>query len=398
MTDDLETRRMASIGGVGSLTLSLVLYLILLAAVTGCQERPTATKEPVAQKTPPKPVVIATLPVEKRVDVNEKSVGAAPKMTFEEMVHDFGEVDPGSRNTAQFKFTNTGTAPLEIYNVQPCCGVTTRGLSAGQVYEPGQSGALELTFPASSQPGSVLRYIHIQTNDPTQQTVTLTFKAEVVRRVAYEPTVLRLFLKRENGGADDITLTSLNGQPFSVVSFRSTADAITAEFDPAVKDTRFVLKLKVDMDKLQRHLRGRIAIELTHPGCKYIDINYDVLPEFTIRPPQILAFNLKAGQPIQKEIWILDNYGEDFDIDTISSKNGIIKVIESEKVKQPAGPVVGSAVVPNESERGKDQYQYRLKLEITPPEQTTPLSDVLTVAIRNGDTLSIDFRGFYGGT
>jgi len=50
-----------------------------------------------------------------------ESIGA-PQLVVEKASYDFGEIAPGSRNTAVFNFTNAGDKPLEVTNVKRCCG------------------------------------------------------------------------------------------------------------------------------------------------------------------------------------------------------------------------------------------------------------------------------------
>ena len=401
MIDDLRMRRFSFTGQGTSFWFALALaplWLMLPAFLTGCQEEVKTTKATAVEKPPQISETTASTPtVEKPSAGRVETPVAGPRITFEETVHNFGEVAPESKHTTQFKFKNTGTAPLKIVSVRPCCGVTTKGVAEGQVYAPGQGGVLELEYPAAAQPGPVVKYIYITSNDPEQEIASLTFKAEIVPQVTCEPSSLRLFLKRENGGAGELTVTSVNKQPFSITSFRSTGNALTATFDPAAKDTKLVLKFSASVEKLKQHPRGRVEILLTHPDCKSLYIDYDVLPEFTVNPPQIIAFNLKPGEPIRKEIWILSNYGDDFEIDSVSSKNGTIKLLESEKVKASVVSVIGVLPTNKGEAPSGDQYQCRLKVEIVPPQERTPMSDELLVAIKGGETLSIAYQGYYGG-
>ncbi len=279
--------------------------------------------------------------------------------------------------TGQFKFTNSGNAPLVITGVQGCCGVTLKGVQAGQEYAPGQSGTLEFDYQAVSIPNPKLaRIVYLQTNDPEHKIIGLTIKAAVVRRVDYKPENLKLVLKQANAGCPDITLKSLDGRPFSVTDFKATAGSITAEFDPQAKATEFVLKPKVDMAKLEHNMRGRVSIAVTHPECSTVDLPYDVLPEFTVSPPNIMMFGLKAEKSVERDIWILNNYQEDFEIESVTSPKGTIKLVEKTK---------------------KDN-RYQLRIEVTPPRReggSTLVSDMLHVKIKNGQTLPIPFRGFY---
>ena len=306
-----------------------------------------------------------------------KASGGQPTITVEKDVCDLGEVGVDTKLTGEFKFTNTGTAPLLITGVQGCCGVALRGVEAGQEYAPGRSGTLEFEYQALSIPNPTMaRVLYLQTNDPEHKILSLTIKAAIVRRVGYKPEMLKLVLKQANAGCPDITLKSLDGRPFSVADFKATANSITAEFDPGVKATEFVLKPKVDLAKLEHNMRGRISIAVTHPECSTVDVPYDVLPEFTLIPPNIMMFGLKAGKSVERDIWILNNYEEDFEIESVSSQKGTIKLVGKTKVDN----------------------RYQLRIEVTPPAReggSTLVSDMLNVKIKKGQTLPIPFRGFY---
>ncbi len=360
-----------------------LLCALLLICQLGCQEQETATKTPavqtpvkVTQVTPTNESAPAEQGDEDPTEVSEARIVDAPRIVMESMEHDFGEIGPETSHDAEFRFTNKGTAPLQITQVRSCCGVVTSGVKAGQTYEPGETGVLKLNYRATSQPGSMRRQLYIQSNDPIQSVVTLTVQAKIALRVQVEPATLKLFLKQDNAGASDIKLTSLDGRPFAIKAFRATGNAIRADFDPTVEATEFVLKPITDADRLERNLRGQISIDLTHPECQNVRLLFDVLPEFTVSPPTIMLFNLKADQPVEREIWILSNYQDDFEIESVSSQKGIVTLLDKSKV----------------------QNRYQLKLQITPPPaegQRAVLSDVIEVKIKDGETLSIQCRGFY---
>lgn len=300
-----------------------------------------------------------------------------PRISVEKEVCDLGEIGIDTKHTGQFKFTNAGAAPLKIVTVKTCCGVATKGVQAGQEYAPGQGGALEFECLAPSIPNPTMaRILYLQTNDPVQDTVKLTIKASVVRRVDWSPKSLKLVQRRPNADCPDIVLTSLDHKPFSITGFQATSGVITVPFDPVVKATEFVLKPQVDTAKLQQNASGKISIDLTHPECTNVQLLYDTQPEFTVSPPNVLLFGLKAGRAIQQSISILSNRQGDFEIESVSSQKGTAKLLEYTKV--PNG--------------------CQLRVEVTPPtpeSQNTSLSDTLQVKIKNGQVLSIPFRGFY---
>jgi hypothetical protein len=354
-----------------------LLLSTLFVLLAGCGGSASTTETLATQSQDAGSGVAASQAPASKAEPEEVDVtGPAPKLSLEKTTHDFGEVGPGTARTVQFKFKNAGDAPLIISQVKTCCGVRARGVKNGQKYAPGQGATLELDCTFGTTPGAMRRNIYLHTNDPNQKVATIAFKAKIVRRIECKPERLRLFLNQENAGCGDIKLTSLDGRPFSITRLRSTANAITADIDPAVEATEFVLKPQAEMQKLERNLRGRISIDVTHPECKSVWVLYDVLPEFTINQSRYTLFGLKANQPVQRVIWIISNYRSEFEIESAKSQNGIIKVLEQKKVGN----------------------RYQLTVEITPPpaEGERPfLADVLEVQIKDGTLLSIPFRGFY---
>lgn len=299
----------------------------------------------------------------------------APRITFEQMVHDFGKVGPATKKTAEFRFTNTGDTLLEIQQVQRCCGAVTN--LAKKQYAPGESGVLEVTYSFASKPMTMTKQVQVYSNDPQQQKVSLTVKATVVCKVECDPEKLQLLLQRENAGCGEITLTSLDGRPFSIAGFTCTGNVITADFDPDMEAAKFILAPKVDMEKAQLHPKGLINIQLTHPEGKYVSLQYSLLSQFAANPPMITIFNAEPGKSVQKEIRILNNYEENFEIDSVSSKNNAVAVRVLEQKKITSG--------------------YQLDVDITPPaaEDKLKFTDAFLINIKGGEKLEVTCNGYY---
>jgi hypothetical protein len=125
-------------------------------------------------------------------------------------------------------------------------------------------------------------------------------------------------------------------------------------------------------------LNGRIEIDLTHPECKTISLSLNTLPKFQIAPRSIIARGLEPNKPIVKQLRILNNYNEDFELESTSSKKGIVRVLSKELVSNG----------------------YELQLQITPPaagNKSRVFSDVLSVKIKGGKKLDVPCSGFYTG-
>jgi len=130
------------------------------------------------------------------------------------------------------------------------------------------------------------------------------------------------------------------------------------------------------MDKIQENMRGFVHISLTHPEWKTVTIPFDVPPKFTINPAQIIILNAELNKPIQRSVRIANNYADDFEVETVSSQNNLIKLLSQTKVEN----------------------SYQFELEITPPNikgQEQIFTDILLINIKGGQKIKIPCRGFY---
>ena len=303
---------------------------------------------------------------------------AAPKIEFEKVVHDFGNIGPETNNLCEFKFTNTGNSTLKIGEITKTCGCTPFVL-AKKEYAPGESGTLKVNYFSEKQLSQTTKQLVIHSNDRANPKVTLAIKADIKMQVNHEPKTLNLLLKQENANCPQLTLTSIDNQPFSITSFKSTANCITADYNPSEQATKFVLQPKVDMEMLEKTLNGRIEIGLTHPECKTISVSVSTLPKFKIAPRSIIVRGMNSREPIVKKLRILNNYDEDFELDSFTSSKGAVKVLSN-------------AIVRN---------GYELELEITPPvsnNKNSIFTETFYVKTKEGRQLEIPCNVFYTKT
>ncbi|HDZ69236.1 MAG TPA: DUF1573 domain-containing protein [Phycisphaerales bacterium] len=353
----------------------LILTVLVAGAVCllqiGCQEQSEVAPKSQPDLTSPRSAISPAGAQVTEPEANEPE----PKITFEKVVHDFGEVGPETKNICEFKFTNTGDGPLKITKVTKTCGCTPYTLEKTE-YAPGESGILKVKYNSSKRPGLTTRRLFMSSNDKNNPKVALTIKAKIVLKVDYEPKRLNLLLGDENADCPEITIRSLDNQPFAIKGFKSTANSITIDYDGSVKAMKFVLQPKVNMEKLQKSMNGRIEISLTHPQVDTITIPFNALPEFKISPPALIVFNAEPQKPVTKQVWILNNYEEDFEVESVSSKKNIIRVLSQEKVGN----------------------RYKFELQIMPPAaegKARIFTDVFFVNIKGGEKLEIACRGFY---
>ena len=358
--------------------LFVVSFFILIMSQFGCEEQnmhprrlnPAWFQQPVWSDQPNEKIT-AQAP---QVDRNRNK--PAPRITFEKVAHDFGSVSLGSNNFCEFKFTNTGDDILKIDEVQETCDCTACLLEKTE-YAPDESGVLHVGYVADAKLGSMIEQLYVFSNDPSNPKVELVVKANHAASVDFEPKKLDLMLMHENANCPKIIITSLDNQPFSITGFKSTGDCITANFNPSIKNTQFVIAPKVDLNKLELSMDGRFDINLSHPQCKTVTGTYSAPPRFIANPRTITVNEAYPGQKIIKSVRIVSNYNEKFNIASLLPSKGIIKVVDQKAI----------------------QNGYELQLEITPPkaeEQTRTFTDIFGVNLQGIGTLRIDCKGFYG--
>ena len=298
------------------------------------------------------------------------------KIEVENAVHDFGSVGPSKKVTCQFKFKNVGTDKLLIDRILSTCGCLV-GELAKKDYAPGESGVLDVTFLSGTIAGPVEKHLHILSDDKSNPRYELTLKALIELKVVVEPTSLELFLNRPNAGAKPITLKSKDGLAFAIKSVSSSQNTVSMKFDPAAEKTEFFITPDVDVERLKANLNGSIQIGLSHPDTSVISLSYVAIPTYTITPPRLIVQDAEPEKPVERELWLKNNYDEKVEIESIASLNGCMEVTEQEH-------------------RGNS---VKMTTRITPPPQEGKnqryMSDRLTLKMKDGEEISVTCSGWY---
>jgi hypothetical protein len=361
------------------LNLSAIALIAFLSSCHPASKSPSPQKmamvAPAAGKAAPaQPAQSAAQGVQNNVAPAPIPQGPAPTITFEKTTNNFGDIDPNSRNSTEFKFTNTGKGTLKIGTIQTTCGCTVGTLSKYD-YAPGESGAIKVEYHASKMAGPVTKNLFVPSNDPNTPRVELTLKGTIVIKVDVRPDALKLSLFEQNAGAQPVVLASKDGKAFAIKSMESSANVITAKFDPNNYQTHFVIPLTVDTEKLKSNLNGYVRFNITHPSIDMVTVSYSTPTEFETQPSSIILRDAVAGAAIEREIWIKSNYDKDFEIESLASKNGYVKVLKQDKI----------------------DHTYKILVSVTAPEnkQTMFFSDTLDIKIKGSATLTVNCRGFY---
>ena len=97
---------------------------------------------------------------------------SGPEIEFEKIVHDYGDVPYNGNGECEFRFTNTGDAPLLIQKPKSSCGCTIPSWPDKPIL-PGESDVIKVTYTAKN-PGLISKWVTVMSNAETDRVILKT--------------------------------------------------------------------------------------------------------------------------------------------------------------------------------------------------------------------------------
>lgn len=234
-----------------------------------------------------------------------------PVITFEKTTHDFGKINEiDGRVTTVFSFKNEGMVPLVLSEVRASCGCTTPKWTREPV-EPGQTGAITVTYNPNGRPGRFQKTITVTSNaDPSVS--KLYIKGEVIPKSAtpvdrYSVKIGGLGLKANkvdfgqilntatanrtieyaNQGKDTLVLECLSDNAFVYASGHASQKVATI-----LPGTKGELQVAFFADQCPLYGSVKSEITLVINGQKMeqkIQVTADVQEDFSALSPEQMA-------------------------------------------------------------------------------------------------------------
>lgn len=111
---------------------------------------------------------------------------SGPKISFDELVYDFGVAGQRQEIRHSFTFRNMGTESLVVEKVDTDCGCTAALVSSSRI-DPGEQAVLHTVFKTRRYEGSQEKKVYVFSNDPSEPEVELTIKGVVKTMIAILP-------------------------------------------------------------------------------------------------------------------------------------------------------------------------------------------------------------------
>jgi hypothetical protein len=153
---------------------------------------------------------------------------AAPvfaQLKWEKLEQTFAPSPLDKSVVAKYRFTNVGTSPVTINDMQTSCGCTTAALEKWE-YAPGESGEIEANFQFAGHIGHQEKWIFVTTSTAPREPTLLRLIVNIPIAVTIEPEFV-MWRVGDQLEPKTIRIVVADGFPAKIVSVQAD--------DPAVK-------------------------------------------------------------------------------------------------------------------------------------------------------------------
>jgi uncharacterized cupredoxin-like copper-binding protein len=193
-----------------------------------------------------------------------------PRISTQQIEHNFGDIEMGKIVTHHFILTNTGDDNLIIKNVHATCGCTAVKPEK-ETLAPGESTKLKVEFNSTGRRGGQEKTVYVNTNDPKNPELKLKIKGNVVASAAAAVSAPKLYVPKINhdfgtvkeGKVVEHTFKFANqgNAPLEIKNVRTSCGCTAALLSSKIIEPGKEGTLKVELDTKNR--LGRLSRTIT---------------------------------------------------------------------------------------------------------------------------------------
>jgi hypothetical protein len=316
--------------------------------------------------------------------------GLTPKIQFDKTVYDFGSTSPVTQVAGKFIISNTGSATLEIKKPQPSCGCTVAALTKDKL-EPGEKAELGFTVNVGVPRGHVEKHITVPSNDPSQPSVNLTLKVDIIPTFDVTPQSISLGNIHQSVTTNiTVQIKRLDGRPLGLARAEANNKNIIAKLGaPQGSNDLVMLTVAINAGGSPGPLNDSIRVlgSDTNTPPITIAINGRIVGDVTANPETqfwgiVDPDNWPGGHPEQtvRKFTLTSNVATaNFDIKRVSTDLGDVSVAFA-----PVVPGKTYEITATLSKAPKQSLRGTIKVETTLASQpTVELGLTINVLKRN---------------
>lgn len=255
------------------------------------------------------------------------AAGAAPRLVFDEMEHDFGEIKQQEEVKHIFKFRNEGDALLVVEEVKSSCGCTGTLLSTKNI-PPGGEGEIEVTFKSGRSSGKKKKYISVISNDPSKPVEKIHIMADIVIPVEIRPRQIYWVVEKDAPSKKLVELTYQPELSINIVKIELSSDAFKASATPKDEGNRPGYDINILFDGSLPAGRFNEKLTITTDNKEYPSLSVVIRGQVTgkvkVVPGAVALGVIKDGEIPSRAIRVYVKDNRDFEITAIVPSNPLI--------------------------------------------------------------------------
>lgn len=266
------------------------------------------------------------------------AAGAAPRLVFDEMEHDFGEIKQQEEVKHIFKFRNEGDALLVVEEVKSSCGCTGTLLSTKNI-PPGGEGEIEVTFKSGRSSGKKKKYISVISNDPSKPVEKIHIMADIVIPVEIRPRQIYWVAEKDAPSKKLVELTYQPELSINIVKIELSSDAFKASATPKDEGNRPGYDINILFDGSLPAGRFNEKLTITTDNKEYPSLSVVIRGQVTgkvkVVPSSVALGVVKDGELPSRTIRVYAKDNRDFEITAIEPSNPLITTEITENTGAP---------------------------------------------------------------
>lgn len=215
------------------------------------------------------PAAVAPMPAQEGA-----AEGARGKMEVPEPMYDFGQITSATAVSHRFKVCNTGEGPLTITGVQAGCGCTATNVGKNQL-APGECTEVEATFNPGRFRNKVTKTVTVNSDDPVNPSVTLTFSADIIDPLMAEPDFVRFDnVMVGTSPQQSVIIKAATAATFNITNLECQPPRFRAEVDTSTQLPEGQKQVLVTLDNAEskENLNGTLVIHTDHPEQPRLEV------------------------------------------------------------------------------------------------------------------------------
>ncbi|MFO0832169.1 MAG: DUF1573 domain-containing protein [Phycisphaerales bacterium] len=299
-------------------------------------------------------------------------IGDPGELSFEKTKVDFGSISDETPQNTKFKFTNTGKGALQLGQPHGSCGCTVPNLTK-LVYEPGESGEIDVTFNPRGKPtGKAHTTVTVTSNDPKHPTTTLDIESDIRPIFRADPMMVNAG-QAQRGQVLAQKVAILSRKPeITVTQATPSTPRVTAKVLPPQQVTengetltKTEIEISIPEGAMAGQLQENIMVRTNDPSrTATIYVTGEILGLIQANPSQLNIPMLSMGQQVNSTVRLTPRAGKAFKVTGIRDEAvaGTIgemfkfEVTEDTSVTPSVWTVKGSGTAPGQPGRVSGEW------------------------------------------